>query len=118
MTQEEFDAYLVSLGLAVETISDPQGVEYTAVRDFEIPTGPLRSMRCDVALARSTATPYVVASAIQTRPALVAMGTATTQASPLPGWQYWSRRYDHVVTPQRIWAHVLTILGDASLVAA
>jgi hypothetical protein len=117
MTQAEFDAYLVSLGLTVETIADPQGIEYTAVRDFEIPTGPLRGKRCDVALACSTAIPYVVASAIQTRPALVAMGTATTQASPLAGWQYWSRRYDHVVTPQRIWAHVLTILGDPNLVA-
>jgi hypothetical protein len=118
MTQEEFDAYLVSLGLIVETIADPQGLEYTVVRDFEIPTGPLHGKHCDVALARSTATPYAVASAIQTSPPLVAMGTATTQASPLAGWQYWSRRYDHVVTPQRIWAHVLTILGDQSLVAA
>lgn len=117
MTADELDAYLVSLGLRVETIADGQAT-YTVVRDLEIATGPLRGRRCDVAWARSAETPYVMAAAIQTSPPLVAMGSSGTQPSPLAGWQYWSRRYDHPVNPQRIWAHVLTVLAESDLVAA
>jgi len=121
VTADDLHGYLVSLGLTVETIDDGQGTQFAVVRDFEIPAGGLRGKRCDIALARSTANPYVMASAIQTRPPLVVMNTAeplATQPSPTLGaeWQYWSRRYDHEVKPQRIWAHVLTVLGDETLV--
>jgi hypothetical protein len=118
MTADEFERYLSeTLGLRVERLSDSGGVSYTVVRDLEIPSGGLRGRRCDVAMACSTQTPYVVASAIQTRPPLIAMGTRNTQASPLGGeWQYWSRRYDHAVTPQLVWAHVLSILCEDDLV--
>jgi hypothetical protein len=122
MTADDLDEYLVSLGLTVEVISDAQGTRYSVIRDFEIPAGGLCGKRCDIALVRATAMPYVMASAIHTRPPLVAMNTAeplATQPSPTLGaeWQYWSRRYDHEVTPQRIWAHVLTVLGADGLAA-
>jgi len=59
---------------------------------------------------------HIVAAAIHTRPALVPMdmnGPLRTQASPLGwDWQYWSRRFDRAPTPQRLWAHILTILGE------
>jgi hypothetical protein len=121
VTAADLDAYLASLGLKVELLDNGQGTQFTVVRDFEIPSGGLRGKRCDIALSRSTATPYVMASAIQTRPPLVAMDNAAplaTQHSPTLGadWQYWSRRYDHEINPQRIWAHVLTVLGDPDLV--
>jgi hypothetical protein len=120
MTSDEFEQYLSeTLGLPVERLTDGSGVTYTVVRDFSIPSGGLRGWRCDVAIARSTAVPYVVASAIQTRPPLIRMGTHATQASPLgAAWQYWSRRYDHQVNPQMVWAHIVSILSEDNLVPA
>jgi hypothetical protein len=117
VTADELDAYLGSLDLRVETIANAQGTPYTVVRDLEIPAGPLRRKCCDVAWTRSAETPYVMAAAIQTNPPLVAMGSSGTQPSPLAGWQYWSRRYDHPINPQRIWASVLTVLAEPNLVA-
>jgi hypothetical protein len=123
MTADDLDAYLRELGLKIDKVVDDQGNEFTVVRDFEIPAGGLAGKLCDIALQRSTQVPYVVASAIQTRPALVAMNTAdplATQPSPTLGgdWQYWSRRYDQEVSPKRIWAHVISVLADDSLVPA
>jgi hypothetical protein len=40
-------------------------------------------------------------------------GPLRTQVSPLgPDWQYWSRRFDRPPAPQRVWAHILTVLGE------
>ena len=114
MTPDDLDAHLRDIGLTVEVITDGAGQSYTVVRDFTIPTGSLAGRMCDVALLRPPGVPYAVPAAIHTRPALVPMGTLTTQASALgPEWQYWSRRFDHPPTPQRVWTHVLTVLGEA-----
>lgn len=116
MTDNDLVEFLRGLGLTVETAQDVNGHPYTVVRQVTITAGSLVGRVCDVALARCQSVPYMVASAIHTRPALVPMdmkGPLRTQASPLgPDWQYWSRRFDRPPTPQRVWAHILTILGE------
>lgn len=113
MTNDDFDAYLQSLGftIAVLRVGDDQ---YTVIQSVTITKGTLTGKVCTVALQRPTTTPYAVAPAIHTTPALIPMGTLSTQASPLGSeWQYWSRRFDRPPTPQLLWAHVLTVLGEA-----
>ena len=116
MTDNDLVAFLRGLGLTVETAQDVNGHPYTVIRQVTITAGTLAGRVCDVALARCQSVPYMVAPAIHTRPALVPMdmmGPLRTQASPLgPDWQYWSRRFDRPPTPQRVWAHILTILGE------
>jgi hypothetical protein len=116
MKAEDLESYIAAMGHEVELMSSPDDVEFTIVRGIEIPTGGLRGRICDVAIQRVQSEPYLVPAAIHTRPALVAMNTGEplgTQGSPLgPEWQYWSRRFDRPPTPQAIWTHVLTVLGD------
>lgn len=113
MAPDDLDTHLRSLGLDVELISDPKNNTYTAARNVTIPTGSLAGRVCDVALQRLPAVPYQVPAAIHIRPILVPMGTVGTQASDLGSdWQYWSRRLDRPPTPQVVWAHVLTVLGE------
>lgn len=116
MTDTSFAEYLQGLGYTVEAVQDPHGTSYTLIRDTTITTGSLAGRSCDVALARCQTVPYVCPPAIHTRPALVPMdmsGPLRTQASPLGAdWQYWSRRFDRAPTPQALWAHVLTVLGE------
>jgi hypothetical protein len=122
VTADDFECYLTELGFFVERLRDSNGCEYTVARDVAITTGGLRGKRCDVAIQRVTSIPYTVPPAIHTRPALVPMNPAEplhTQASALgEGWQYWSRRFDHAPSPSRIWAHVLSVLGDRRWVPA
>jgi hypothetical protein len=122
VTADDFECHVRALGFTVERATDANGQEYSVVRDLEIATGGLRGKRCDAALQRVITDPYVVPAAIHTNPALVAMDMTEplkTQPSPLGnGWQYWSRRFDQPPTPQRIWAHVLTILNDKRWVPA
>jgi len=117
MTPEDFEAYVRGLGYEAEVVTNANGVEYSVVRDVTIPTGRLTGTVCDVALQRVGGTPYVAPPAIHTRPHLLRMDTAApwaTQAGQVgPEWQYWSRRYDHIPTPRNIWAHILTVLGEA-----
>lgn len=113
MAPDDLDAHLRSLGLTVELVNDPQGNTYTVARDVTIPTGSFAGRVCDIGLQRLPAVPYQVPAAIHIRPVLVPMGSVGTQASNLgPDWQYWSRRLDRPPTPQVVWAHVLTILGE------
>jgi hypothetical protein len=116
MIDEDLVAFLRGLDLTVETTQDTNGHPYTVIRQVTIAAGSLAGRTCDVALARCQSVPYLVAPAIHTRPAMVPMDTGDplhTQPSPLgPDWQYWSRRFDHSPTPQRVWAHILTILGE------
>ena len=116
MSPDDLDSYLRGLGFTVEVITDNQGNSYTAIRDVTISKGSLAGRICDVALQRLPAIPYQVPAAVHTRPALVPMdmaGPLKTQASALGDeWQYWSRRMDCPPTPQRVWAHVLTVLGE------
>jgi hypothetical protein len=118
VTDAELEEYLRSLGLKVESAQDNSGHPYIVTRDFVIPCGPLVGRTCDVALARCQTNPYVVPPAIHTRPALVRMdmtGPLKTQASPLGAdWQYWSRRFDRVPTPQAVWTHVLTVFSQVT----
>jgi hypothetical protein len=122
MSADQLEEYLRALGFIVERATDTNGVVHTVVRDVEITTGGLRGKRCDVALQRVETNPYIVPSAIHTRPALVAMnGNDPVKTSPSPlgnDWQYWSRRFDYIATPQRVWAHILTVLGDSRWVPA
>lgn len=118
MNDNELEQYLRDLGLTVETAKDSSGYPYIVVRYLVISCGPLAGRRCDAALARCRTIPYVVPSAIHTRPALVVMdmvGPNKTQASPLgPDWQYWSRRFDREPTPKAIWTHILTVLNQVA----
>jgi hypothetical protein len=122
MTADDFEQHLRQIGFTVEQLTGADNDVYTVIRDFEVPTGALQDKRCDVAMLRVSADPYVVPSAIHTRPALVAMDGSepvVTQGSGIgPEWQYWSRRFDHTPTPTRIWAHVLTVLCDPRWVPA
>ncbi|HEX4438408.1 MAG TPA: hypothetical protein VH061_16620 [Solirubrobacteraceae bacterium] len=116
MTQDELEEYLAGIGFRVEIATGADEQAYAVVLGVPITTGGLCGKKCDVGILRTESSPYVMASAIQTRPALVRMDSSEplgTQPSPLgTEWQYWSRRYDHPPSPKRIWAHVLTILGD------
>lgn len=116
MTHAAIEEYLRGLGYSVEAAQDAYGMPYMVVRDVTLTTGSLAGRTCDVALARCQSVPYVCPPAVHTRPALVPMdmaGPLKTQASPLgTDWQYWSRRFDRPPTPQRVWAHVLTVLGE------
>jgi hypothetical protein len=118
MTDADLEEYLRGLDLTVEAAQDSGNNTYIVVRNITIPTGPLASRTCDVAIARCGTVPYVVPPAIHTRPALVPMAPGpplATQGSPLGSeWQYWSRRFDRPPTPQTIWAHVLTIFGQVA----
>jgi len=116
MTADDLDAYLRALGMTVDVVADASGNTYSVAREVEIPNGSLAGRICDIAIQRLAATPYTVPAAIHTRPALVPMdmrGPLKTQASNLgDDWQYWSRRFDRAPTPQRIWAHVLSVLTE------
>ena len=116
MTEADLENYLRGLGYVVEELNDGNGVAHLVVRDVAIPAGTLAGRRCDVALARSLAQPYLCPPAIHTRPALAPMdmgGPLKTQASTLGAdWQYWSRRFDRIPTPRRVWAHILTVFAE------
>ena len=112
----EFEVFLCSLGHTVETITGHDGRAYLAVRDVVLPKGALRGRRCDIAIERSEAVPFVPPAAIHTRPHLVPMvgkpPLKTMKSGIGPDWLYWSRRYDHRPTPKNLWTHVLTVLCD------
>jgi hypothetical protein len=115
MTIEEFETYMRGLGFTVEVITGDDREAYTVVRSVAITRGGLRGRTCDVAMQRSQTAPFIPPAAIHTKPALVPMGTLSTQASPVgPDWQYWSRRLDRPVTPTNLWTHVNTILGEVA----
>jgi hypothetical protein len=118
MNADDLDTYLRGLGLEVELAQDVNGEKYSVIKDVILAKGALAGRSCDVALARPTVQPYVTPPAIHTRPAMVPMTMTDplkTQASALgPDWQYWSRRLDRPPTPQTIWTHILTVLGEVA----
>jgi hypothetical protein len=113
VTPDDLDDYLRSIGLTVEVLTGADDLSYTVVRNFAIPSGSLVGRGCDVAIQRPLGDPYVLPSAIHTRPALLEMGTFNTQQSPIgPEWQYWSRRMDAPPSTRLIWAHVISALTE------
>lgn len=116
MDIHEYEAHLSGMGLTIEIIKGRDGREYVVARGFELPGGSLRGTTCDIAIERYLGVPYVPPAAIHTNPALVPMGMNTpqrTQASDIgPDWQYWSRQFNHELTPRNLWAHILTVLCD------
>jgi hypothetical protein len=115
MTIDDFEAYARRIGFTVETVMGSDGLPYTVVRGVCITTGALAGQTCDVAIRREEAIPFIVPAAVHTKPVLVPMGTLPTQASPIgPDWQYWSRRFEHAVTPSNLWLHILTVLGEVA----
>lgn len=112
----DLEQYLRAAGQRVETLTGIDKQVYVVVKDVELPHGGLKGKRCDIAILRTEAEPYVAPTAIHTYPVLVPMvwqDPLKTRASSIgPGWQYWSRRFDRPCTPQSLWAYVLTILCD------
>ena len=103
MTGDDFDEYMRTLDYVVEVITGVNQMQYSVVKDVKIPTGSLKGNVCDVALQRPVEVPYVVPSAVHTRPHLLPMNTeppyATQPGHIGPEWQYWSRRYGHTSSP-------------------
>ena len=121
MTNDDFEAHLRECGYAVEMVTGGDGAAYIVVHNVELPRGPFRGIRCDIAIQRNEMVPYVPPAAIHTRPHLAPMDTSPplhTQQSLIGGdWQYWSRRFDRqpTPTPRGLWAHILTVLTDPAL---
>jgi len=112
MTIDEFEQYLASTGHAVES-TKVGGDNYVIIKEVAISAGSKAGKTCEVGILRSTANPWVPQAAVHVRPHLVAMGTLSSQASPLGlEWQYLSRRFDRVPTPKAFLAHILTVLGE------
>jgi len=116
VTPNDLDDYLRKLGYKVEVIIGDNGVEYSVIYDVTISHGSLKGKVCDVGLQRPTEIPYVLPAAIHTRPHLLPMDSSAPYATQ-PGhigseWQYWSRRFERAPTPQNVWAHIKTVLGE------
>ncbi len=113
MSNEELIAYLKSLDLKVETLDALGGGRFVVIRDHLIPVGRLQRDSRDVAVMWSTQVPYVMHSSVHVRPSVVPMGSGNSQASPLGSdWQYLSRVLRGQPTPQRILAHINTVLAE------
>lgn len=113
MTIDELEQHLVSVGHAIAQSTGADGSPYVIIKAVPISAGSHAGKSCDVGIMRSTANPWVPQSAVHVRPHLVAMGTASSQASPLGSdWQYLSRRFDKAPTPKAFLAHILTVLGE------
>jgi hypothetical protein len=114
VTNEELVAYLQGLGHTVEILVSPVAPDrFIVIRDFDVRAGSRAGQRHDVAIQWSTAVPYVAPSAIHVRPLAVAMGTASSQASPLgPDWQYLSRILRVPATPPAMLVHICTVLAE------
>ena len=112
MAIDEFERHLASTGHVVESAIGGANT-YLVIKAVSISAGSQAGKTCDAAILRSTANPWVPEAAVHVRPHLVAMGTASSQASPLGAdWQYLSRRFDKVPTPKAFLAHILTVLGQ------
>ncbi|HZR02984.1 MAG TPA: hypothetical protein VFA81_07425 [Burkholderiales bacterium] len=112
MIIDEFEQHLVATGHAVGS-ADAGGNTYVIIKAVPISAGAHAGKTCDVGIMRSTANPWVPQAAVHVRPHLVAMGQASSQASPLGAdWQYLSRRFDKTPTAKAFLAHILTVLGE------
>ena len=112
MLVDELEQYLSALGLVVQRLTLGEQT-YLHIKDVGIGGGTLDGKRCEVAILRTTETPWVPQAAVHVRPHLVTMGQASSQASPLgPDWQYLSRRFDKAPTSRAFLAFIYTVLGE------
>jgi hypothetical protein len=114
MTHQHLVAYFESLGYTTETVaaSNPPA-SYLIIRAFPVRTGSRTGQQLDVGIQESAAVPYVFPPALHVRPAVVPMGTAASQASPLgPDWQYLSRVLRVPPTPGSILTHIHSVLSE------
>jgi len=113
MTYEDLVRHLEAIGYTVEQVTGQDGQSYLVIRSYRITVGSLAGQTCDVAIQRMPAVPFVLPPAIQTRPALIPMGSRNTQASGVGSeWQYWSRVLRVPPTPEAIVTHIATIFGE------
>jgi hypothetical protein len=113
MTNEQLEAYLKQTRFRVEDIEGADHNHYIVIRDYPITVGSLAGHTCDVAIQRVTSVPYVLPSAIHTRPELIPMGTRNTQQSGIGSdWQYWSRVLRTPPTPRAIVTHIATVFSE------
>lgn len=112
MNVTDFEKHLADTGYKTELKAI--GTEtFIVIRNVVVPKGNNAGKTCDVAIKKTTETPWVPQSAVHVAPNLVPMGQASSQASPVgPGWQYLSRRYDRPPNPKAFLAHILTVLGE------
>lgn len=114
MTHQDLVAHLQGLGFALEgaTAGSPPA-SYVVIRGFPVQTGSHKGQALDIAIQASTAVPYVLPPAIHVRPALVTMGVASSQPSPLgPEWQYLSRVLRVPPSPSSVLAHIHSVLNE------
>ena len=116
MSNETLIDYLRQLGWNIEVIQGNDRLNYLVIKNFSIPLGTLTGKMCDIAIQQNNAVPFVLASAIHTRPHLVPMDMNSklrTQKSPIGlEWQYWSRVLNKPLTPQNIVTHIATIFSE------
>lgn len=112
MVVDDFEQYATGIGLSTDRV--PVGDStYLRLKGLVVSAGSHTGKECEVAILRTTETPWVPQAALHVRPHLVAMGQRNSQASPLgPDWQYLSRRFDRAPTSKAFLAHVLTVLGE------
>lgn len=116
MSSESLIEYFKSLNWHVEEILGSDGLYYTVIKDYHIYVGSLAGKSCDVAIQKNNTIPFVLSSAIHTKPHLVPMNMESalrTQSSGIGAeWQYWSRALNKEQTPQNIVAHIATIFSE------
>src|SRR5689334_7713270 len=112
MVIEDFEKYARGLGLSADYLSAGEQT-FLRLKRVRIRAGSHNGKECDVAIMRTTGTPWVPQAAVHVTPHLVAMGQGYSQGSPLgPEWQYLSRRFDYVPTPKTFMTHILTVIEE------
>lgn len=114
MTHQDLVAYFESLGYTIETVAagNPP-TSYLVIAAFSVRTGSRTGQQLDVAIEVSEAVPYVLPPALHVRPAIVPMGTAASQASPLGAdWQYLSRVLRVPPSPAAVLTHIHSVLNE------
>jgi hypothetical protein len=112
MLVDDFERHVKEIGLVVErrSVGDQVYLHLVGVR---IAGGSHDATVCEVAILRTTESPWAPQTAVHVRPHLVTMGQMNSQNSPLGSdWQYLSRRFDKPSTPKNFYAHILKVLGE------
>jgi len=112
MLVDDFELHASAAGLVVGrlTVSDQT---YLHLKGIRIVGGTHDGKECEVAILRTTESPWVPQAAVHVRPHLVTMGQACSQASPVgTDWQYLSRRFDKAPSPRGFLAHIFTVLAE------